>query len=217
MEAFGEQFQMRLREYTKRQAHIPTKEERQEIAKYPHANFVPTWDYVPTGRLSLDLLGQYGYSIYAIRDGEKRRIEDVLYKIPMTILRTVDNRRRQAAIAAEKARVQAEIEKQRREEEEKRRLEEKRRQEELARIEALFAEAEKWGRCRQTDDYLKAMRAMVNERYGPIDPESPLARWLHWAEEAIERSDPLVALRKRIDESLVACSETATAVAPKPR
>ena len=56
----------------------------------------------------------------------------------MTILRTVDNRRRQAAIAAENARVQAEIEKQRREEEEKRRLEEKRRQEELARIEALL-------------------------------------------------------------------------------
>ena len=64
---------------------------------------------------------------------------------------------------------------------------------------------------------MKAIRAMVNERYGRIDTESPLARWLQWAEEAVERSDPLVALRMRIDESLAAPSETATAAAPKPR
>jgi hypothetical protein len=217
VEAFGEHFQIRLREYTKRQAHIPTDKERQEMARYPHAHFVPTWDYVPTGRLLLDLLGQYGYSIHAIRDGEKRRIEDILCKTPMAILRTVDNRRRQAAIAAEKARVQAEMEKQRREEEEKRRQEEHRRQEESARVEALFAEAERWDRCRQVDDYLKSIRAMVNERYGFVDPESPLARWLNWAEEAVERSDPLIALRKRIDETLSLRPKMAVAVAPKPR
>jgi hypothetical protein len=219
VETMGQHFQIRLRESTKRQSHIPTEKERQEIAKYPHAHFVPTWDYVPTGKLSLDLLGQYGYSICAIRDGQKRRIEDILFKIPMAILRSVDDHRRRDAIAAENARVQAVLERQRREEEERRRLEEKKRQEELARVEALFTEAERWNRCRQLQKYLKAIRTMVSERYGFVEPDSPLDHWLRWADEVAERSNPLVALRRQIDNSREGANDAdVTSISsPKPR
>jgi hypothetical protein len=219
VEAMGRHFQIRLREHTKRQAHEPTEKERQEITKYPHSHFVPTWDYVPSNQLSLELLGQYGYSIHAIRDGQKRRIEESLSKIPMAILRSIDNAKRQASIAAEKARVQAEIDRQKREEEERRQLEERRRKEEQARVEALFAEAARWARCRELREYLDAIQGLVNEHYNIVEPDSPLDRWLKWADEAAERSDPLVALRKKIDSSLGVSpeEETAVASAPKPR
>lgn len=219
VEAMGRNFQTRLREHTKRRAHEPTEKERQEIAKYPHSHFVPTWDYVPSNQLTLELLGQYGYSIHAIRDGQKRRIEDSLSKIPMAILRSIDNAKRQASIAAEKARVQAEIDRQKREEEERRQLEERRRKEEQARVEALFAEAARWARCRELREYLDAIQGLVNERYGFVEPNSQMDRWLHWAEETAHQSDPLVALRKEIDTSMGASCEpdSAAAAAPKPR
>ena len=137
----------------------------------------------------------------------------------MAILRLVDDCRRQAAIDAERARVRVEAERQRREEEERRKLEERKRQEELARVESLFAEAERWNRCRQLQDYLKAIRSLVNERYGFVEPDSPLDCWLKWADDAAERSDPLVALRQKIDNSVGVCSdaEVTAASPPKPR
>ena len=73
VEAFGEQFQIRMSRI--RPSGKPTFQQEKNVRKLrsiPTRNFVPTWDYVPTGRLLLDLLGQYGYSIHAIRDGEKR-------------------------------------------------------------------------------------------------------------------------------------------------
>ncbi len=217
LEALGRRFQVQLREPTVRKGHVPTDKEREWLKKYPGSSSVPKWDYVRSDQLLLEVQEQYSWNPLTVRDGKRKRVEDDLSGIPMAILRLVDDRRRQAAVDAEKARVRAEAERQKCEAEERRRQEEQRRQEELARIEALFTEAEKWGRCRQTNDYLKAIRAMVNERYGFIDPESPLARWLNWAEEAVERSDPLATLRTRIDESLAVPSETATAAAPKPR
>ena len=109
IEALGHRFRIRLREPTIRQDHKPTEKERQEIAKYPYLHSVPKWDHVLSNQLSLELQGQYGGTIRAIRDG-KKRIEDQLSKILMAILRSVDDDKRSAAIAAEKARVQAEIE-----------------------------------------------------------------------------------------------------------
>jgi len=60
---------------------------------------------------------------------------------------------------------------------------------------------------------------MVVERYGFIEPDSPLAGWLKWANEAVERSDPLVALKKEIDSSLGVANvtEVVATSAPKPR
>jgi hypothetical protein len=63
-------------------------------------------------------------------------------------------------------------------------LEERKRQEELARVEALFADAERWNRCRQLQNYLKTIRSLVNEHYGFVEPDSLLDSWLKWADDA---------------------------------
>lgn len=219
VEALGDRFQIQLREPTVRQNHIPTDKEREWLKKYPGSSSVPKWDYVSSNQLLLELQGQYSWNPHTVRDGKKKRVEDGLSGIPMTILRLVDDRRREAAIDAERARVRAEAERQRRDEEERRRLEEQKRKEEQARIEALFGEAERWHRCRQLREYLEAIRGLVNDRYGFVEPDSPLDCWLKWADEAAERSDPLVALKKEIDTSVGVCcdAELAATSAPKPR
>ena len=40
------------------------------------------------------------------------------------------------------------------------------------------------------------------KRYGFIEPDNDLDRWLRWAEDAVERTDPLLAVRKEIDSLL---------------
>ena len=219
VEALGYRFQIQLREPTVRQNHIPSDKEREWLKKYPGSSSVPKWDYAVSNQLLLELQGEYSWNPHTVRDGKKKRVEDGLSGIPMAILRLVDDRRRQAAIDAERARVRAEAERQRREEEERRKLEERKRQEELARVEALFVDAERWNRCRQLQDYLKAIRSLISERYDFVEPDGLLDCWLKWADDAAERSDPLVALRKKIDSSMGVCSEseTAAASAPKPR
>jgi hypothetical protein len=204
IDALGSRFQIRLREPTLRQKHIPNEKERESIKKDPYFHFVPAWDYVLSGQLLLELQHQYGSPICTIRDGKKRRVEDHLSKIPPAILRSVDDSKRRAAVEAEKARRRAEAEHRRREEEEKRQAEEKRRQEEQTRVDGLFAEAAQWDRCLQLRAYLEAVRGVINENHGPPESSSQLGQWLHWAEAVAEQYDPLASLKAEIDTAVCA-------------
>ena len=199
VKALGVRFQIKLREPTMHQAHEPTAVERESIKKYPNTNSVPKWDHVPSNQLVLELQTGSGWTICTVRDGKKRRIEDNLLEIPLAILRHADDDKRKAVAAAKEARKRAELDRQRRDEEERRRLAEQRRKEEQARVDELFAQAARWDRCRQTREYLEAVRTLASERCGEIEPDSNLDRWLRWAEDAANRVDPLIAVQKEID------------------
>ncbi len=221
IDALGSRFQIRLREPTVRQKHIPNEKEWDAIKKDPHFHFVPAWDYVLTGQLLLELQHQYGSPICTIRDGKKRLVEDHLSKIPLAILRSVDDSKRQAAIDAEKARERAEAEQRRREEEEKRKAEERQRQEEQSRVDGLFAEAVQWNRCLQLRAYLGAVRELVDEHHGPLEPNSQLDQWLHWAGAIANQHDPLLSLKAEAEVSVAPAAygnaETISSPVTKPR
>jgi len=221
IDALGSRFQIRLREPALRHKHIPNEKERDAIKKDRHFHSVPTWDYALTGELLLELQHQYGSPICTIRDGKKRRVEDHLSKIPLAILRSVDGSKRQAAIAAEKARQRAEAEQRRREEEERRKAEERRRQEEQARVDGLFAEAAQWNQCLQLRAYLGAVRELIDEHFGPLEPNSQLDQWLHWAEAIANQHDPLLSLKAEAEVSVAPAAygnaETISSPVTKPR
>jgi hypothetical protein len=221
IDALSSRFQIRLREPAVRHKHIPNEKERDAIKKNPHFHSVPTWDYALTGELLLELQHQYGLPICTIRDGKKRRVEDHLSKIPLAILRSVDDSKRQTAIDAEKARQRAEAEQRRREEEERRRAEERRRQEEQARVEGLFAEAARWNRCLQLRAYLEAVRDLVDEHHGPPEPSTQLGQWLCWAEAIADQHDPLLSLKAEAEVSVAPAAygnaETISSPVTKPR
>ena len=79
------------------------------------------------------------------------------------------------------------IDREARDEEERRRLAELRRKEEQVRVDELFAQAARWDRCRQTREYLKAVRVPRPTPSGEIELDSNLDRWLRWAEDPANR------------------------------
>ncbi|MCE9604779.1 MAG: hypothetical protein K8U03_07750 [Planctomycetia bacterium] len=198
VKGLGESFQIRLREPTVRQAHVPTAEERKSMEKYSHLSFVDKYDYVPSGKLQLNLMYKCGtFTIRTFRDGKLRTIEDALADVPLAILRAIDHFRHRAVINADEARKREELERQRHEEAERKRLEEQRRKEELQRVEGLFAEADLWSRCRNLRSYLDALRNAAQKRLGFIEKDSELDRKLEWGERVADRYDPLTTLRQQ--------------------
>lgn len=219
VEALGGRWQIRIREPTVRKNHEPTEKEREWLKKYPRSSSVPQYDYALSDRLLVELQRGSGWSICTLRDGKKQRVEDNLVAITLAMLRDADDDRRRAVAAAEEARKRAEIERQRREEEERRRQEEQRRKEEQTRIDSLFADAAQWDRCGQVRKYLSAIKELAIERYGFINPDGNVGRWLRWAEDAVERNDPLVAVSREIDAILAAQreAECSSGLVNKPR
>ncbi len=196
VDGLGVKLQFRLREPTVRQKHEPTPEERKHLEKYPGSSSVKEFDYVLSDKLQLELMHSGHWSLKSWKDGKKLRIEDSLAEVPLAMLRLVDHWRHQAAIRAEEARQQEEIARQRREEEEKRRLEEQRLKEEQDRMQALFAEAETWGRCQQLRAYIEARRSAASEGSEFIESGSELARHLAWAKQVADKFDPMKCDRK---------------------
>jgi hypothetical protein len=82
----------------------------------------------------------------------------------------------------------------RREDAERRRKErQKRRLEEEARIERFNGLVAYWRKTRERRAFLEQLRQAI----GTVDAESPLGKWLVWAEAYGEGSDPLERLRTR--------------------
>jgi hypothetical protein len=95
----------------------------------------------------------------------------------------------------EKARAaERERERQLREEAERRRKKrQKRRLEKEARIERFNSLVGYWRKTRERRAFLEHLRQAI----GAVDAESPLAKWLIWAEAYVEGSDPLERFRTR--------------------
>lgn len=181
---YGSKYQLRLRELTRREPHVPTQKELADKEKYSYTK-IPKWDYFPSGPLSFELgheTGNHALRVWA--DGKMRRVEDMIPEIVRGIMEEAD---------AAKARRKREWEESRRQamEAQARYEAEKRRKEEQAQTDALVREVERWETSRRIHRYVRVVRRTVLERHGRIDKGSELDTWMSWASSVANRLDPL--------------------------
>lgn len=149
-------------------------------------------EYVPTGDLTLSILGLAHLSVQTSwRDGKRRRVEDCLNEF-VASLYVVAEAIKSHRLAQERHRREAE-------EAETRRQEERRRQEEEAkRAKELQDVIADWSLARDIRAYVAEARGMVDEAQLTMDPDSPFERWLQFATSHAEKVDPLAGLRANI-------------------
>lgn len=181
--ALGEPIGFRIKEKTNQKPHLLTTEERAEKKRYGHSHFAPSWDYTPSGFLSLtvwhDEAGERSW-----RDGEKKKLEHmlaaVLAELPWFVQRARDRRAERWRVQKE----QAEAAKRRWEEEQRRR-------DEQNRVDDLLRQADAWEKAERLRGYLAAVRAHWIATQGEIEAGSPADEWLAWGSGVAERIDPM--------------------------
>jgi hypothetical protein len=175
---FGEEFGFSLREKV-RMVQLTEKEQRA-------SHFSSKIRYDPKGEFELRLTGQHGYAASTWTDSKTQRIENRLNDVVVGML-----------VAVEKARRWREH--QQREEEARRRREQERLEQERlkqiakARVEQFEAQAGLWQKAEILRAYVEVVREEALRRFGEIEPNGDLGRWLEWAEAHIRVIDPLMA------------------------
>lgn len=116
-------------------------------------------------------------------DGKTQRVEGLLNKFVVGLVRAVE---------AKKERDRKREEKQRRREEARRLREMRRRRVQLEEThrKELKRQARAWADHRQMRDYVAALRRKA-ERDGRLAPHSPLRKWIEWAESYLDEENPL--------------------------
>jgi hypothetical protein len=149
-----------------------TEEERRK----PPYLIVDTFKARSSGKLAVKIRSyRAGYRSWG--DGLDRALEDRLNEVLVGVVMMME-----PLILANRARV----------EEENRRLERIRKSKEEARnIEQLQTDAARWATSRNLREYLRAYRGKMIEIHGRIPDGSREANWLEWAEDYVEKLDPL--------------------------
>jgi hypothetical protein len=185
IEAFGENFQIRMRERTKRAPHEPTPKELADHAKYPNSSHWRKWDYRPNGEFLVELLNEEGWSVLRTWDDRKTvKIEDRLMDLVISIFEQVDRLRTRRIAEREAA-------KRRAEQAERERQAELRRKEEQQCVDALLQEVNDWETSQRIRRYLRSIRRLMAQRQQMIESGSELDTFLVWAEQVASRFDPL--------------------------
>ncbi|HEX8271530.1 MAG TPA: hypothetical protein VF615_02695 [Longimicrobiaceae bacterium] len=146
------------------------------------------YDLVPTGELSLRLVGRTWNCKSGLRqrwaDGKSQRVEECLNDFILGLIG--------AARAVRANRLRREERERERQEAQLRWAEEQRlRLEEEARIRDLEQQAAAWEKSRHLREYLNAVVEAVTDRGRRIEPDSEMERWLHWARSYADRIDPI--------------------------
>jgi hypothetical protein len=160
---------------------------------FGHSRFID--ERVPSGDLSLTIHDAEDFYIYGCQrqwnDGKKAKIENRIQSF-IEGLETV------AAAKIERDREEQEeerrrIERQRRLEEERLRRAELRRRylEEEGRVNTLISCAENWKRSHILREYIAEVEKRAAGGELPFSLEKPLAEWLRWAQDQVDRLDPL--------------------------
>jgi hypothetical protein len=174
-----EAFEISIEERMRREAHKPTEEEQ---ARRRRGLFVysRTYDYVPTGELTLKIDPCYGSGLQSSwRDTRHQRIEDRLAEVMVSL-------RRQAALR-EAEREKAKRKAARFEQEQQRRGELRARIEaERRAVAKLEQDAENWSRAER----IRAFVAAAERRPAGAD-EAEQPDWVEWARACADRLDPL--------------------------
>jgi hypothetical protein len=177
---FGEKFSLRLREKTK-MIRIPESERKSLYSDRVR--------YEPTGLLELQLCRtQTGFSEHTWKDGKRRKLEEQLNEVMIGLIVAVEKERNWR-------RQREESERQRREDEAKRWQQEQERRKDEQKIGELNQMIDNWNRAADIRELMADVRSTVEQRNGPIDEESDLAKWIDWALKHADRIDPLGATR----------------------
>ncbi len=143
------------------------------------------YQYIPTGSLFLKIVtwGVDGLQ-KTWSDGKTTLLETCLNDFIVGLLKVAE--------AAKARRLRQEQEEHaRREAQLKREEEVRKQQEELAKRQALEQEAANWTRAQQLRTYLSAVKKLLIEKQGEIQPGSHADQWLTWAHQHANRLDPL--------------------------
>jgi hypothetical protein len=188
--AFGQSFQMKIRELTKKSPREFTASEKEELQRDPDAYIYNRYVFNPTGAFQLDLYRQH-LPVLTLRDSKTRKVEDGLSRIMLAILREADDsRKRNAAIALEEA-DRREIERIQLEQEEDRKRKARRRERRQAKIDAVVGAANAYRQSLILRDYIAAAREAVLQRDGHIESGGRIDRWFRWVKRVADSIDPL--------------------------
>lgn len=193
--AFGQSFQLKLRELSKRTRRELSANESERLRRNPDTYISNRYEYKLTGTLQLELC-HFTLPNVTLRDGKTRKVEDGLSRVMLAILREVDASRRRDAENARREAERREQERIQREQEEERRRKELKRERRQARINALIGTANAWRQNQILRDYIVATRGLIIERDGHIEPGGKIEAWFRWAEHVADSLDPLRDVRR---------------------
>lgn len=162
--------------------------------KDKHRFYTPTYDFEPSGQLSLIIKTYTMNPVQKIwKDRKLKKLEDCLNEILIGFIRASDEVKKDR-LARERR------EKERKEQE--RLYEEMQRQkaEEEARFNRLKKQVDEWERSKSIRNFVDQVRSSAIEKHGEIKTGSELEKWLTWASMKAEQLDPLPRLLKMQDD-----------------
>lgn len=173
-----DQIDFAIEEHLSRKERELTREEKQELKRYPGSYINQRHTYSPSGRLSLKIKNVYGRGIRkSWSDGKRQRIEDFLNQFIISLLKM--------AIRIKEDKIEAERRELERIEEQKFYYE----RAELYRKEkdkygALEKEVDLWHKSQKIRNYINHIRRNI-EISREISPGSELGQWLVWAAKIV--------------------------------
>jgi len=182
----GEELEICIEEPSRKVEHQKTKSELEDAKCYPSLYAHTTYDYKPLGKLRL-FINTYtrGTIRKSWRDSESKIIEDRLNEIFIGFIKTADEIKQDRLRREE-------------EEEEKERLErirlyeeiQRQKAEEEQRISNLLKQVNSWSQSDAIKNFINHVKTAAIEKYGEIEVESDLGKWLTWANLQAQRLDP---------------------------
>ncbi len=180
----GETLAVSIEENVKQKEHqvTPAEERKRERDRY-FSLYIPRYDFIPTGALSLRVKNVWSNGVRTTwSDGKVQRVENCLNAFIIGLIKAAVQTR---AHRLERERWEQEWQERMRQREEA----ERRQREEKEQLEKLLTDAENWQRSQLIQAYVDAVRAAATRKHGGVPPE--LDQWLAWAAEQAERLDPL--------------------------
>ena len=181
----GEELEIGIEEPSGKVEHQKTKSELEDAKRYPSLYAHTTYDYKPSGKLRL-FIDTYtrGAMRRSWHDSESKKIEDRLNEIFIGFIKVADEIK-QDRLTSEK--------------EEKERLErirlyeeiQRQKAEEEKRINVLLKQVNSWSQSDAIKNFINHVKTAAIEKYGKIEEESDLGKWLTWANLQAQRLDPI--------------------------
>jgi len=185
---FGEPVSVEIREVIELQLTSHAQKQVDRGEPKPKYN---SWDYErgPSGKLQISINHFASWNGDGLqnnwKDGKKQRIEDCLNQVICRLIQ-------KAAVNREATIKRIKVQKEQRREAHRQEAIHRRIARRKARERKFRADCEKWKQSKELSDYLDAIKSIAEPKSGSIDPETRFGKWVQWAEEYIDRIDPLV-------------------------
>jgi hypothetical protein len=192
----GEELEICIEEPSGKVEHQKTKSELEDAKRYPSLYAHTTYDYKPSGKLRLFITTYWrGLIRKSWHDSESKKIEDRLNEIFIGFIKVADEikqerltREKEEKERLERTRLYEEIQRQKAEEEK--------------RINVLLKQVNSWSQSDAVKNFINHVKTAAIEKYGKIEEESDLGKWLTWANLQAQRIDPtskLICANKYLD------------------